>query len=66
MFISNTNNAINTSYASILTGTASGNNAGSINKYLTVTSGTTTQYFTADASGTYSLTGVSFEAIRIT
>lgn len=65
LFISNTNNAISTTHASILTGTTSGNNAGSIMKYLTVTSGTTTQYFTADASGTYTLQGVSFEAIRI-
>jgi len=65
LFISNTNNAISTTHASILTGTGSGNNAGNVIKYLTVTSGTTPQYFTADASGTFTLQGVSFEAIRI-
>ena len=65
LFISNSGNSVSNTHASILTGTASGNNAGSINKYLTVTTGTTTQYFNADASGTFALQGVSFEAIRI-
>ena len=67
IYISNTNNAIDVTYGTITTGTASGNNAGEVIKYLTVTSGTTTQYLTVDSgpAGTRTLQGVLFNALRI-
>jgi hypothetical protein len=67
IYISNTNNAIDVNFSTITSGTASGNNAGEANKYLTVTSGTVTQYLVVDSgpAGTRTLQGVSFQALRI-
>jgi hypothetical protein len=67
IYISNVNNAIDRDFSTITSGTASGNNAGEANKYLTVTSGTVTQYLVVDSgpAGTRTLQGVSFQAIRI-
>jgi hypothetical protein len=61
------NNTIDRDFSTITSGTASGNNAGEVNKYLTVLTGTTTQYLVVDSgpAGTRTLQSVSLQAIRI-